>query len=398
MERTLLAPPRDRDAARQAVRRPVRSRRRRRRAAPSSIGRADRGGDRRRPEPRRGPDPAQLPVGRARDPAHQLLPHRRRRASRRPLPARSSSTRRRSRSCRCRGRGSRSSSTRRGSRASTCAAARSRAAACAGRTAGGLPHRDPRPDEGADGQERADRARSAPRAASWSSARPPRAAARRCRTRRSPATRRSCRGLLDLTDNIVGGDVVPPAAGGPLRRRRPVPRRRGRQGHGDVLRHRQRGLGRLRLLARRRVRLGRLAGLRPQGDGDHRPGGVGVGQAPLPRARHRHPDDRLHRRRDRRHVRRRVRQRDAALATHQAARRVQPHARVPRSRPRSRERASTSASGCSSCGRSSWSDYDPSADLRGRRGLRAHREVDPDLRRRSRRRSGSRRTSSRRPS
>ena len=46
---------------------------------------------------------------------------------------RSSSTRRRSRWCRCRGRGSRSSCTRRGSRACTCAAGRSRAAACAGR-------------------------------------------------------------------------------------------------------------------------------------------------------------------------------------------------------------------------------------------------------------------------
>ena len=41
--------------------------------------------------------------------------------------------------------------------------------------------------------------------------------------------------------------------------------------------------------------------------------------------------DRLHGRRDRRHVGRRVRQRDAALAPHQAAGRVQPPARVPRS-------------------------------------------------------------------
>ena len=46
----------------------------------------------------------------------------------------------------------------------------------------------------------------------------------------------------------------------------------------------------VRLLARRRVRLRRLARLRPQGDGDHRARRVGVGQAPLPRARHRHPE------------------------------------------------------------------------------------------------------------
>ena len=32
----------------------------------------------------------------------------------------------------------------------------------------------------------------------------------------------------------------------------------------------------------RRVRLGRLAGVRPQGDGDHRPRRLGVGQAALP--------------------------------------------------------------------------------------------------------------------
>ena len=49
---------------------------------------------------------------------------------------RSSSTRRRSRTCRRRGPGSRSSSTRPGSRACTCASARSPAAACAGRTGG----------------------------------------------------------------------------------------------------------------------------------------------------------------------------------------------------------------------------------------------------------------------
>ena len=54
---------------------------------------------------------------------------------RRGRTCRSSSTPRRSRSCRRRGRSSRSSCTRRGSRACTCAAARSRAAACAGRTA-----------------------------------------------------------------------------------------------------------------------------------------------------------------------------------------------------------------------------------------------------------------------
>ena len=67
------------------------------------------------------------------------------------------------------------------------------------------------------------------------------------------------------------GAVVPPARRRAPRRRRPLPRGGGRQGHGDVLRHRQRRRRRVRLLARRRVRLRRLGGLRPQGDGHHRP-------------------------------------------------------------------------------------------------------------------------------
>ena len=76
------------------------------------------------------------------------------------------------------------------------------------------------------------------------------------------------------------------------RRRRHLPGRRRRQGHRDVLRHRQRGRADVRLLARRRVRLRRLGRLRPQGDGHHRPRRLGVGEAALPRAGRRHPDAR----------------------------------------------------------------------------------------------------------
>ena len=105
----------------------------------------------------------------------------------------------------------------------------------------GLPHRDPGPGQGADGEERRDRAGRL-----QGRLRTPRT----CRTRRPTATRgwpRASRcyktfisGLLDITDNLVDGEVVPPAPGGPARRRRPVPGRRRRQGHRDVLRHRQR--------------------------------------------------------------------------------------------------------------------------------------------------------------
>ena len=146
----------------------------------------------------------------------------------------------------------------------------------------------------------------------------------------------------DGADRAAAGRRAP-------RRRRLLPRGRGRQGHREVLRHRQRGRDVLRLLARRRVRLRRLRRLRPQGDGHHRQGRVGERQAALPRAGRRHADRGVHRRRRRRHVRRRVRQRHAALPAHPAARRVRPPARVRRPRPGRRDVASPSASGCSRC-------------------------------------------------
>ncbi len=120
------------------------------------------------------------------------------------------------------------------------------------------------------------------------------------------------------------------ARGARARRRGHVPRGRGRQGHGDVLRHRQPRLARVRLLARRRVRVRRLGGLRPQGARHHRQGRVGVGQAPLQGARGRHAGRRVHRRRHRRHERRRVRQRDAAERADPARRGLRPPARLHR--------------------------------------------------------------------
>ena len=137
-------------------------------------------------------------------------------------------------------------------------------------------------------------------------------------------------------------------------------------------------LGRVRLLAGRRIRLGRLGRLRPQGDGDHRPRGLGVGQAPLPRARRRRPDDGRHRGRDRRHVRRRLRQRHAPVPAPEAGRRLQPPARLPRSRPRPRgelrrARAPLRAPALDLGG------LRPDADLNRRRCLPAHRQVDRAL-------------------
>jgi hypothetical protein len=183
-------------------------------------------------------------------------------------------------------------SIRRASRACTCASARSRAAACAGPTAAGLPHRGARPGEGAAGQERRHRAgrrqgrllcrrrcpaaatatRSSPQAESLSHLHPFAAVDHRQSRRRQGRA----------------------AEGRPPRRRRPLFRRRRRQGHGDLLRYRQCAGEEARLLARRRLRLGGSAGY------DHKKMGItatrrlGGGEAPLPRDGRRHPDHALH--------------------------------------------------------------------------------------------------------
>ena len=158
------------------------------------------------------------------------------------------------------------------------------------------------------------------------------------------------RGLLDLTDNIAGGEVVPPADVVRYDGDDPylvVAADKGTATFSDIANGDRR---RVRLLARRRVRLRRLDRLRPQEDGHHRARRVGVRQAPLPRAR-----AATSRREDftvvgigdmsgdvfgngmllSRHIRL------VAAFNHRA--------HLPRPRPRPRARASRSASGCSSC-------------------------------------------------
>ena len=91
--------------------------------------------------------------------------------------------------------------------------------------------------------------------------------------------------LLDITDNLVDGerraaaDVVRHDGDDPYL---VVAADKGTATFSDIANERR---GRLRLLARRRLRLRRVGGLRPQGDGHHRPRRVGVGEAALPRAR-----------------------------------------------------------------------------------------------------------------
>ena len=116
------------------------------------------------------------------------------------------------------------------------------------------------------------------------------------------------------------------------RRRRSLPRRRRGQGHGDVLRLRQRHQRQYGFWLGDAFASGGSVGY------DHKAMGItargaGVGQAPLPRDGRGHAVDRLHRRGHRRHVGRRVRQRHAAVAAHPARRRVRPPPHLPRSRP-----------------------------------------------------------------
>ena len=153
------------------------------------------------------------------------------------------------------------------------------------------------------------------------------------------------------------------------------------KGTATLLRHRQRIAKRLRLLARRRLRLRRLGRLRPQGDGHHRPGRLGLGAAALPRARAstaRREDftcvgvgdmsgdvfgngmlcsehTRLVAAFDHRHI---FIDPDPDPAASYAERRR-----------------------LFELPRSSWADYDTDSDLRGRRGLRALAEGDQDQRR-----------------
>ncbi len=155
-------------------------------------------------------------------------------------------------------------------------------------------------------------------------------------------------GLLDVTDNLQDGTVVPPPRVVRYDGDDPylvVAADRGTATFSDIANE---IATRARVLARRRVRVGWFDGLRPQEDGHHRPGRVGVGDAPLPRARHRRAGHRLHGARHRRHVRRRVRQRHAAVAAHPAGRRLRPPARVPRPGSGPSRRRSRSALGCSS--------------------------------------------------
>ena len=163
------------------------------------------------------------------------------------------------------------------------------------------------------------------------------------------ATRTFISGLLDITDNLVDGAIVPPA---------------------DVVRHdgddpylvvaADKGTATFSDIANGVAMdygfwLGDAFASGGSVGYDHKAMGITARgawesvQAALPRDGPRLPDRGLHRRRHRRHVRRRVRQRHAAVRAHPAGRGLRPPAHLPRPDARRRRRRSPSASGCSSC-------------------------------------------------
>ena len=144
----------------------------------------------------------------------------------------------------------------------------------------------------------------------------------------------------------------------PLRRRRPVPRGGRRQGHGDLLRHRQRHRARGGLLARRRVRLGRLDRLRPQEDGHHGARRLGVREAPLPRARARRAVAGLHGGRASATCPATCSATGCCCRATSGWSGPSTTATCSSTRTRTPSGASRSAGACSSCPRSSWDDYD----------------------------------------
>ena len=127
------------------------------------------------------------------------------------------------------------------------------------------------------------------------------------------------RGLLDLTDNLVGTTVVPPPQVVRIDGDDPylvVAADKGTATFSDYANAISAEYGHWLGDA---FASGGSAGYDHKAHGHHRARRLGEREAPLPRDRRRHAEHRLHRGRRRRHVGRRVRQRHAAVAAHPAA-------------------------------------------------------------------------------
>ena len=197
------------------------------------------------------------------------------------------------------------------------------------------------------------------------------------------------RGLLDITDNRVDGEVVHPAGVRIHDGDDPylvVAADKGTATFSDTANaiSEEYGFWLGDAFASRR-----LARLRPQGARDHGPRRVGVGEAPLPRGGDRRHGPAVHGGGDRRHVGRRLRQRHALHAADPARVRVRPPARVHRSRRRIPPSSFAERQRLFAIPRSSWADYDASLLRRGRSDRRPVDEERDVVARRRVRRSAS---------
>ena len=259
-------------------------------------------------------------------------------------------------------------------RASALRAGRARRPALVGPPAG-FPHRGARPGQGAAGEERRHRAGRRQGRLRAEAAAGGRRATRSSRPAGRPTTA-SSPACLDSPTIIEGGADRAAEGRRPARRRRSLSRGRRRQGHGDVLRHRQRELP-----LEHGFWLGDAFASGGSAGYDHKKMGItarGAWEAVKRHFREMNVDIQthaLHRRRRRRHVGRRVRQRHAAVAEHQAGRRLRPSRHLHRSRPRS-GRALRRAPAPVRLPRSSWQDYDKALISQGRRRVLARREAD----------------------
>ena len=243
--------------------------------------------------------------------------------------------------------------------------------------AAGLPHRDPRPRQGAAGQER--RHRAGRRQGRLRSEAPAVARRSRCLDGRGHRELPHLRALAARADRQHRGRPHRPARRHrAARRRRSLSRGRRRQGHRDLLGHRQRAVRRKASLAGRRLRLGRQPGLRPQEDGHHGARRLGGGEAPFPRDRTSTSRRRPSPWRASATCRATCSATACCCRRRPARRRLRPSRHLPRSGSRCRQRSSPSARACSPC-RDRAGRITTGADLRGRRRLLAHAQGDPAL-------------------
>ena len=101
-------------------------------------------------------------------------------------------------------------------------------------------------------------------------------------------------GMLDLTDNVVKGAVVPPANVVRHDEDDPYLVVAADKGTATFSDYANACVSRLWVLAGRCLCVGRFSGLRPQKNGHHRPWRVGVREAPFPRAGRQYPDYTVH--------------------------------------------------------------------------------------------------------